>query len=58
MELRMSEDARRALIWSQARRYRHTCRAQKGVMLREFYEATGMNRKYAPDVLLRAASVI
>jgi len=27
-------------------------------MLREFYEATGMNRKYAPDVLLRAASVI
>jgi len=52
MELRMSEEARRELIWSQAHRYQHASRAEKGLMLREFCEATGMNRKYAIGVLL------
>jgi len=48
MELRMSEDARRALTWSQVHCYRHACRAEKGVMLREFCKATGTNRKHTP----------
>jgi hypothetical protein len=45
--------ARRELIWSQAKRYRDSNRTQKTVILNEFCQATGLNRKYAIGLLNR-----
>ena len=49
----MSMHARRELIWSQAKRYRACARAEKTVILNEFCQATGLNRKYAIGLLNR-----
>ncbi|MCC6728165.1 MAG: DDE-type integrase/transposase/recombinase [Chthonomonadales bacterium] len=49
----MSKRARRELVWSQAKRYRDARRGQKTVILDEFCEATGLNRKYAIGLLNR-----
>jgi hypothetical protein len=49
----MSKQSRRELIWSQARRYRQSSCGQKTIILDEFCEATGLNRKYAIGLLNR-----
>lgn len=49
----MSIHARRELVWAQAKRYRDAGRSGKSIILDEFCEATGLNRKYAIGLLTR-----
>lgn len=53
MRQSMSIHARRELVWAQAKRYRGSGRAGKSVILDEFCQATGLNRKYAISLLNR-----